>query len=91
MVSSINCPQAIWTLFWQKLLKFNDKMGLSIGIRIIYNVRHGYPIHLKFGGKLLTFLTKQVPEGKGSICSTIKESLLLYCRKFSALVFVVII
>ena len=33
-------------------------MDLSIRIRIIYNVRHGYAIRLKFGGKLLTFQTK---------------------------------
>ena len=77
--------------FWQNLLKFYDKMDLSIRIRIIYNVRHGYAIRLKFGDKLLTFLTKQVLEGKASICSTINENLLLYCRKFSALVAVVII
>ena len=44
--------------FWQKILTFYDKMDLSIRLRIIYNVRHGYPIRLKFGGKLLIFLTK---------------------------------
>ena len=38
-----------------ELIKF---MNLSIRIRIIYNVRHGYAIRLKFGGKLVTFLTK---------------------------------
>ena len=43
-------------------------------MRIIYNVRHRYAICLKFGGKLLTFLTKLVLEGKVSICSTIKAS-----------------
>ena len=84
-------PKLFEHYFWQKLLKFNDKMDLSIRIRIIYNVRHGYAIRLKFGGKLLTFLTKQVLEGKASICSTIKENLFLYCRLFSALVVVVII
>ena len=40
-MSSINCTQAIWTLFWQNLLKFYDKIDLSIPIRIIYNVRRG--------------------------------------------------
>ena len=73
------------------LLKCYDKMEFSIRIRVIYNVRHGYAIHLKLGDKFLTFLTKQVIAGKTSICSTIKENLLLYCRKFSALVVVVII
>ena len=60
-------------------------------ITIIYNVIHGYAIRLKFGGKLLTFLATYVLEGKASICSTIKENQLLYCRKFSALAFVIII
>ena len=41
--------------FWLNLLKFYDKMDLSIRIRIIYNVRHGYAIRLKFRGKLLIF------------------------------------
>ena len=66
-------------------------MDLSIRRRIIYNVRHGYVICLKYRGNLLTFLTKWVLERKASICSTIKENLLLYYRKFSALVVVVII
>ena len=66
-------------------------MDLSIRIRIIYNVKHVYAILLKFGGKLLTFVTKQVLEVKASICSTIKENPLLYCLKFLALVVVVII
>ena len=66
-------------------------MDPSIRIRIIYNVKHRYTIRLKFGDKFLTSLTKPVLEGKASICSTIKENLLLYCRKFSAFVVVVII
>ena len=44
--------------YWQNLLKFYDKKDLSTHIRIIYNIRHGYAIRLKFGGKLLTFLTR---------------------------------
>ena len=66
-------------------------MELSIRIRIIYNGRHGYVIRLKFGENLLTFLTKKILEGETSICSTIKENLLLYCHKFSTLVVIVII
>ena len=77
--------------FWQNLLTFYDKMDLSIQIGIIYNVRHHYAIRLKFGDEFLTFLTKLLLEGKASICSTIKENLLLYCRKFSAFAVVVII
>ena len=57
-------------------------MDGSIRIRIIYNVKHRFVIRLKFGGKFLTFLTKLVLERKASIFSTIKENLLLYCRKF---------
>ena len=66
-------------------------MDLSIRMRIIYDVRHCYAIQLKFGDKFLTFLAKLVLEGKASVCSKIKENLLLYCRKFSAFVVVVII
>ena len=60
-------------------------------MRIIYIVRHWYAIALKFGDEFLTFLTKLVLEGKASFCSTIKENLLLYCRKFSVFVAVAII
>ena len=66
-------------------------MDLPIRMRIIYNVKNCYPIHLKFGGKSLTSLSKLVLEAKASICSTIKENLLLHCRKFSAIVAFVII
>ena len=59
-------------------------------MRIIYNVKHRYVIRMKFGDKFLTFLTNLVLETKASICSTIKENLLLYCRKFSAFAVVVI-
>ena len=52
-------------------------------MRIIYNVKHRYAIRLKFEEKFLSSLTRLVLELKGSIYSTIKENLLLYC-KFSA-------
>ena len=55
-------------------------MDLSIRMRAIYNVQHCHAIRLKFGDKFLTSLTKLVLEPKASICSTIKENLLLYCR-----------
>ena len=71
---------------------FYYKMDLSIQMRIIYNVRHRYAIRLKFGeDKFLTFLARLVLEGKASNCSTIKENLLLHCRKFLAFVVVVVI
>ena len=60
-------------------------------MRIIYNARHRYALRLKCGDKFLTFLTKLVLQGKAGIGSTIKENLLLYCRKFSAFVVIVII
>ena len=47
-------------------------------MRVIYNVKHRYAICLKFGDKFLIPLTKLVLEAKASICSTIKENLLLY-------------
>ena len=59
---------------------------------VIHNVKHCYAIRLKFGDKLSTSLIKlELLEAKAKICSTIKENLLLYCRKFSAFFVVVII
>ena len=66
-------------------------MDLLIPMTIIYNVKHHYAIRLKFGEKYLNSLTKLELEAKVSICSTIKENLLLYYCKFSAIVTVVII
>ena len=65
-------------------------MDLSVRLRIVYNVKCCYAIRLKFGDKFLTSLTNLVLQAKASICSTIKENLLLYC-KFSAFVAVVIV
>ena len=66
-------------------------MDLSIRMRVMYNVKLRYAIRLKFRDQLLTSLTKLVLKAKTRICSTVKEILLLYCRKFSAFVVVVII
>ena len=60
-------------------------------MRVIYNVTHCYAIRFKFGDKFLTSLTKLALDAKASICSTVKENLLLYCCKFLAFVVVVII
>ena len=51
-------------------------------MRIIYNRKYCNAIFFKFGKRFLTFLAKTVLEAKTSTCSTIKENLLLYCRKF---------
>ena len=66
-------------------------MDPAIRIRIIYNVKNFYAIHFKFGDKFLTSLNKLILEVNTSICSTIKENLLLYCPQFSAFVMAVII
>ena len=61
-------------------------MNLSIPMRVVYKVKYRYAICLKFGIKFLTSQTKLVLEAKSRICSTIRENLLLYCRKFLAFV-----
>ena len=66
-------------------------MDLYIRMRVICNVKHRYVIRLKFGDKFITFLTRLALEGKASICSAIKDNLLLYCRNFLAFAVVVII
>ena len=66
-------------------------MDLSIRVRFIYNVKYRYAIRLKFGDKFLTSLTKLVIEAKASVCSAIKEDLLLHLFKLSAIFVVVII
>ena len=60
-------------------------------MRAMNNAKHRSAIRLKFGDKFLTYLTKSVLEAKASTCFTIKENLLIYCRKFSAFVAFVII
>ena len=58
-------------------------------MRVVYNLKHRYAIVWNFGEKFLTSLFKLVLKVKGSISSTVQENLLLYCRKFSAFVVIV--
>ena len=75
--------------FWWNCLKFYDKRHLPIQMRIIYiyNVK----TQLCNSFETLTSLIKLMFEAEDSIRSTIKKSLLLYCRKFSAFAVAVII
>ena len=66
-------------------------MDLSIRMRIIFDVKHLHLVRLKVGDISLTSLTKLVVQVKASICSKTKENLLLYCRKFSMFVIVMLI
>ena len=77
--------------FWQNWVNFCDKMDLPIRMTIIYNKIHPDAICLKIGGNFLTSLTNRVLKVKASICSTIKENLLLHCCKFSVFVSIVTI
>ena len=60
-------------------------------MRIIFNVRHGHTTRLNFRDIPLISTSKLVFEVKTSICSTIRESLILYWCNFLAFVVVIII
>ena len=49
-------------------------------------VKHEHAICFKYGGRFLTSLTMPWFEEKASICSGIKQNLILYYRKFSEFV-----
>ena len=70
--------------FWWNCLEFTDKMGLISPMKMFNNVKHHDIIFFKFGDIFFTSLTMLGLESKGSISSTNKGNLLLYCRTFSA-------
>ena len=55
-------------------------------MRIFSNAKHCHTICLKFGDRFFTYLSMLGLEAKASICSAIKENLVLYCPKFSVFV-----
>ena len=70
--------------FWWKWLEFSGKMDLTIYMKIFKNVKHCHAICLKFGDNFFTYPAMLGLEAKTSICSSIKENGISYCRKFSA-------
>ena len=63
-------------------------MNLTIQMKIF--VKHRQTIYLKSGDRFFTSLTMLGCEAKASTYFVIKENLILYFRKFSALVAAVI-
>ena len=65
-------------------------MDLTIRKAMFDNAKHRHAIYLKFGDRFFASLTMLGIQTKASICSTVKENLPIYCRKFLAFVIAVI-
>ena len=65
-------------------------MDLTLKMKLFNKVKHRHAIWLKLGDRFFTSLTMLRCEAIASICSVIKENLILYCRKFPVFVVVVI-
>ena len=70
--------------FQWKCSQFRNKLGLSIQMKVSNNAKHRNAVCLKVGDRL-KFEDKSL-EAKASICSTIKENLILHCCKFPTIV-----
>ena len=66
-------------------------MGLTISMRLYDTVKDRDAVFVKLGDILFTSLTMLGLDLKVSNNSTIKENLILSCRKFSALIITTII
>ena len=58
---------------WWNCLEFNDKMDLTIQMKIFNNEKHRHAICLKFKYRFFTSRAMLGCEAKVSICSSVKE------------------
>ena len=65
-------------------------MDLPIQAGMLNKVKHRHAIYLKFGERYFSSLAMLGLDAKGSICSTIKETLIVYCHNFLTFVVAVI-
>ena len=65
-------------------------MDLTIQMEILHNAKYRHAVCLKLGDRFFTSLITWQCQANASICSAIKENLILYSRKFSALVLAVV-